>query len=160
MRLAWVVGLLFLAGTAFNLFGPEPDRAQALVGAMIAALLIWLYLFNRVARGRDAEFHAWLTKNAPAIAQGGARYRDVLITSATTVTRFYVVLSFLVVSFKIPSRLYVVGHEGTRVVAVVSTVMSLLVGWWGVPWGPIYTVQVVSANLRGGVKRTVGRLLL
>jgi hypothetical protein len=160
MQLAWVVGLLFLAGTAYNLLGPEPDRAQALAGAIIGAVLIGLYVFNRVARGRDAAFHEWLTTNAQAITQGGARYRDVLITPATRVARFYVVLSFLVVSFKIPSRVYVVGHEGTHVVAVGCTVVSLLLGWWGVPWGPVYTVQAVSTNLRGGVKRTVGRLLL
>ena len=30
------------------------------------------------------------------------------------------------------------------------TVLTLLVGWWGIPWGPIYTIQAVSRNLKGG----------
>jgi len=34
-----------------------------------------------------------------------------------------------------------------------------VLGWWGIPWGPIYTVQVLLNNLRGGVKQTVGDLL-
>jgi len=28
---------------------------------------------------------------------------------------------------------------------------TLLLGWWGIPWGPIYTVQAIAKNLRGGV---------
>ena len=27
---------------------------------------------------------------------------------------------------------------------------TLLVGWWGIPWGPIYSVQSIYANLSGG----------
>ena len=30
------------------------------------------------------------------------------------------------------------------------TAISLLVGWWGIPWGPIYTVQTMVMNLKGG----------
>jgi hypothetical protein len=22
--------------------------------------------------------------------------------------------------------------------------------WWGIPWGPIYTIQALATNLRGG----------
>jgi hypothetical protein len=28
---------------------------------------------------------------------------------------------------------------------------TLLLGWWGIPWGPIFTVQAIAKNLRGGV---------
>lgn len=27
---------------------------------------------------------------------------------------------------------------------------SLLVGWWGIPWGPIWTIGTVLTNCRGG----------
>jgi hypothetical protein len=30
------------------------------------------------------------------------------------------------------------------------TVLSLLLGWWGVPWGLVYTPLVVLMNLSGG----------
>jgi len=100
MWVALVVGMLFLAGAAYNAFGPEPNSAEALVGAAIAAVLIGLFFFLRSARGRDAEFSEWLTQNAGAIEQGGARYRDVLITPATVLTRYQAALSFLIVTFK------------------------------------------------------------
>ncbi|MDL2234474.1 hypothetical protein LJC63_12985 [Ruminococcaceae bacterium OttesenSCG-928-L11] len=30
------------------------------------------------------------------------------------------------------------------------TLLSLLLGWWGFPWGPIYTVQSLVTNFGGG----------
>jgi hypothetical protein len=30
------------------------------------------------------------------------------------------------------------------------TLVSLVAGWWGIPWGPIYTVQSIYNNSRGG----------
>lgn len=35
------------------------------------------------------------------------------------------------------------------------TLMTLLVGWWGIPWGPIRTIQSVWENLHGGEDVTV-----
>jgi hypothetical protein len=30
------------------------------------------------------------------------------------------------------------------------TVTSLLLGWWGIPWGPIRTIQALVTNFSGG----------
>ncbi len=30
------------------------------------------------------------------------------------------------------------------------TILSLLLGWWGIPWGPIYSIQSLATNLGGG----------
>jgi hypothetical protein len=30
------------------------------------------------------------------------------------------------------------------------TLCTLLFGWWGIPWGPIYTISALATNLRGG----------
>ena len=32
--------------------------------------------------------------------------------------------------------------------------LSLLLGWWGIPWGPIWTIGTVFKNLSGGVDVT------
>ena len=34
--------------------------------------------------------------------------------------------------------------------AVLLTLMTLIVGWWGFPWGPIYTIGSFITNLSGG----------
>ena len=28
--------------------------------------------------------------------------------------------------------------------------LSLLLGWWGIPWGPIYTISSLVTNFKGG----------
>jgi len=30
------------------------------------------------------------------------------------------------------------------------TLLSLVMGWWGIPWGPIFTVQSLIVNFKGG----------
>jgi hypothetical protein len=30
--------------------------------------------------------------------------------------------------------------------------VTWLLGWWGIPWGPFYTLQALVQNLRGGRK--------
>jgi hypothetical protein len=38
--------------------------------------------------------------------------------------------------------------------ALLCSVVSLLLGWWGLPWGPIRTVQSIFVNLTGGQDAT------
>lgn len=40
--------------------------------------------------------------------------------------------------------------ENPVVKALPSNLLSLVAGWWGIPWGPIYTIQSVYNNSRGG----------
>jgi hypothetical protein len=28
--------------------------------------------------------------------------------------------------------------------------LTSLLGWWGIPWGPIYSIQSLVTNFRGG----------
>ena len=60
-------------------------------------------------------------------------------------------LSVLVMTFKRPSDIYFVPAGSSRVGKVAGyIVLSLLGGWWGIPWGPIYTIGSLFTNLRGG----------
>jgi len=34
------------------------------------------------------------------------------------------------------------------------TILTMLLGWWGIPWGPIYTIGSIFRNLSGGVDVT------
>ncbi len=36
------------------------------------------------------------------------------------------------------------------------TLLTLLAGWWGIPWGPIRTVESLWINLHGGTDVTAG----
>ena len=150
-----IVGALFLIVAAYSAFGAEADHANAVANAGIGATLVGLSFAIRFHERRADEFDLWLVRNREAIARGGAIYRDIEITPSTVLARYQVAVSLLIVTFKFPTRFYVVGHDSTFWVATACTAVSLLLGWWGLPWGPIYTVQVVARNLRGGIRQIV-----
>jgi hypothetical protein len=60
-------------------------------------------------------------------------------------------VSLLVVTFKRFSNVYFVrADEGNFGRMAGYTAISLLLGWWGIPWGPIYTIQSLITNFGGG----------
>lgn len=64
---------------------------------------------------------------------------------------FLYCISILILTFKRPSDVHFVRRgESTLGRSLGYTLLSLLLGWWGIPWGPIYTLQAVFTNLGGG----------
>jgi hypothetical protein len=60
-------------------------------------------------------------------------------------------ISLLVITFRRSSKIYFISHEQNAVgKGLPFTLLSLALGWWGIPWGPIYTVQSVWVNFKGG----------
>jgi hypothetical protein len=60
-------------------------------------------------------------------------------------------VSIIILTLKRSSNIYFIrgGHssfaKGFPFIAI-----SLFLGWWGIPWGPIYTVQSLVTNFAGG----------
>jgi len=60
-------------------------------------------------------------------------------------------VSLLFVTLRRPSRLYRVRPGLPAVLTGLPyTLLTLLLGWWGIPWGLIYTPLVLATNLAGG----------
>jgi hypothetical protein len=60
-------------------------------------------------------------------------------------------ISLFVITFKRFSKIYFIRHDQSAVMkGLPFTLFTLVLGWWGLPWGPIYTVQTLWINLRGG----------
>jgi hypothetical protein len=60
-------------------------------------------------------------------------------------------LSFLFVTIRRPSALYFLRPgDGAWRKRIGYTAVTLFCGWWGVPWGLIYSPIVIVGNLMGG----------
>jgi hypothetical protein len=60
-------------------------------------------------------------------------------------------ISVLVMSFRRSSDIYFIrAGEGSVSKGLPWTALSLVAGWWGIPWGPIFTIQSLVTNLKGG----------
>lgn len=64
---------------------------------------------------------------------------------------FQYCISIVVLTFRRASDIYFL-RQGENAVTkgLPFTLLSLVGGWWGIPWGPIYTIQSVYTNSRGG----------
>ena len=60
-------------------------------------------------------------------------------------------VSVIFLTFKRTSGVYLLRSGGNRVAkGIPYTILSLLFGWWGIPFGPKYTVESIRTNLQGG----------
>ena len=60
-------------------------------------------------------------------------------------------ISLVIVTFKRPSDIFFIRSGKSAVTKGLGyTFLSLIFGWWGIPWGPIYTIGSVFTNLSGG----------
>lgn len=64
---------------------------------------------------------------------------------------FTYAISILVMTFRRSSSIYYIqpGENATKY-GLKHTGVSLILGWWGIPWGPIYTIGALITNLGGG----------
>ena len=68
-------------------------------------------------------------------------------------------ISLLVVTFRRNSSVqFVRAGENATVKGLPFTFLTLLLGWWGIPWGLIYTPQILYKNLNGGTDVTAAML--
>jgi hypothetical protein len=60
-------------------------------------------------------------------------------------------VSPLLITLQRPSAIYFLrGHESALIKGLPYTLLTALAGWWGIPWGPIFSIHALAINLRGG----------
>jgi hypothetical protein len=68
---------------------------------------------------------------------------------------FQYCFSVIVMTFRRSTGVYFVpAHKSVLVSALPWIGLSLVAGWWGIPWGPIYTIGTTVKNLGGGTDVT------
>jgi len=60
-------------------------------------------------------------------------------------------ISIIILTFRRSSAVYFVrGDESTIRFSWSFTLITFLLGWWGIPWGPIYSIGSIFNNFTGG----------
>jgi len=64
-------------------------------------------------------------------------------------------ISILIMSFKRSSDIYLIKpNEKPIKYGTQYLLASLVLGWWGIPWGPIYTISSIYRIIKGGYNVT------
>ncbi len=60
-------------------------------------------------------------------------------------------VSILILTFRRSSDIYLIRPGQSRIKPGLGfSLLSFVVGWWGLPWGIIYTIGALVTNFRGG----------
>jgi hypothetical protein len=84
---------------------------------------------------------------------GGPSWQEIRagVASGKRVVCFECCISFIVVTQRRTSGLYLLEpNELGLLRGLPYTLLTLVMGWWGLPWGVIITPQVLFINLCGG----------
>jgi hypothetical protein len=158
------VGALLLFGLSFmNAQTGEVGPAIAF-GATGMALLIftWIYLVaikpanERLSRDRLLE---WINNNESKILSGGAEYNGVIVNKDTVLVKYCIVYSAVIFTRKTFSNYCIKGSSRSVRVGILSTLFNLFMGWWGVPWGLIYTPQSLYLNIAKMLSVSVAQVI-
>ncbi len=75
---------------------------------------------------------------------------------------FQYTVSIIVMTFRRSSDIYFIPAGSTGfATGLPFLLISFLLGWWGIPWGPVYTINSLANNLNGGkdVSRELMRVM-
>jgi len=79
----------------------------------------------------------------------------LLVQKGGRCVRYEFIVSVLIATFRFQSGVYLTDSWQERyLLGLPFSVLSLLLGPWGVPWGPILTGRAVWVNLSGGMNVT------
>ena len=60
-------------------------------------------------------------------------------------------VSFVLMTLKRNSSIYFIRpDENTFKYSFGYVLLNLVIGWWGIPWGPIYTIGALNSHITGG----------
>ena len=141
MWLLGVIPVLFFGGFVYQLVS-EQDVLNMILQMMLVVMPALLFRFFWRERRRDEELLALLA----------AMPRDAELRVFEATVSFFV-------SVKVSTRHYIVGRDSMATPRLVCALTSLLLGWWSLPRGPLWTVQTLGQTLRGGRTVTVRELL-
>lgn len=103
----------------------------------------------------DEHFRSWLNQN------GYGNYAGIEITPSTQLVSYTYVISLLVVTLRRHTRYYFMEAEKSKALGAkfLCIACNLILGWWGIPWGPIWTIKETICNLANTQTISWGQLI-
>jgi hypothetical protein len=73
------------------------------------------------------------------------------IQRGAKLVRYQYCVSLLVITFRRSSEVYYIPAGESAVSKGLPWIaLTLVAGWWGIPWGPIFSIQSLITNFKGG----------
>lgn len=97
------------------------------------------------------HFYMWIDNNKDRFLNGESlMYEHSQISIETEFFYFETCFSIIFLTINFHSRPLFFEKENRLLVGLIYTVFATVFGWWGIPWGPIYTIKAIWTNVFGG----------
>lgn len=150
--------MAFFAFFAFECFRRGWNQPGIVLGGIVL-FLFGTWLLARKCASDSKLFIEWMTNRYTEIKEAPVAYNGKQISVDTQVVQYHLCVSLLTGSVKIGSGYILRDNPMSMAVSGVFTIGSLLLGWWGLPHGPIWTIECVVNNLSGATRKSVGTLI-
>ncbi len=103
----------------------------------------------------EENFRSWLKKNVCG------NYQGIAITPESELVCYTYVISAIVITYRKNTSYYFKEAEKGKALAMklLCILCNLTLGWWGLPWGPIYVIKETFCNLIDSKKAKWGDFL-
>jgi hypothetical protein len=145
--------------TAAIIMGTYNGAYHTLFFTVPMAIIFFVLFKKSKTQDKKEDIETWIKDNHVEIIKNGAKFKGHHITLDTVLVKYTFVVSFILVTLKIPSRWYIKDSENIQAAKFGFILGTLFCGWWGFPWGPIYTVVESMKNIFGGTKVRVQDIL-
>jgi ankyrin repeat protein len=157
VALLYIFTGLFVITAGISLYNGDIENSVA--GAFMALLLVGLIVTFRREDSAANRFVSWLKIHKDNIYNERAKYQEAQLLPSTMLTQYQVVFSFVIFTTVLSSRMLVAGSGMAAGYRFGFSVITLLFGWWGIPWGPIQTIRILWRNMRGGQRVSVHEII-
>ena len=130
--------------------------------AGLSPFVLFYYFYYRLWHEEQKSLHflVWLSKNRDRLQKGETLvYEQHALSLHTPVRQFETCFSFVLLTSLFSSRYLFEHKDSAAFTGFIYTIFALLFGWWGIPWGFVYTVKSVVNNITGGHKKTIQALM-
>lgn len=160
----WQIGFVF-AGALLLICGLgsliyEAEYIFGIPATIIGVACLGTVVSFRRARAVREAFVMWLIENMEELMDGkSVYYGHIPVSLESKLVIYQFAFSLVIYSRIVLSQFFVAGYHSANSRKIAYCLFSLVFGWWALWAGPIFTIQVVYKNLRGGITQTVREVI-
>ena len=155
-----VITILFAVVLFGVILESHSSPIEIVFGLSIFALAYYIYYRLWLEEQKVFAFVLWLSANRHELQSGVTLIYDGCLISLQTKTRqFEACFSFGLITVRFPSRFLFLDKDHVIFMGIIYSLYTFLFGWWGFPWGPVFTIKAIIHNLVGGHKATIQALI-
>ena len=124
---------------------------MVLIVSLVVAAWIYSVVFGYIEKKKLKRFAQFLQMNGREILSGATlKFESMEYSAETELVQYQWCISVFAMTFVRATSFKIRGCDSGS--AVMSNLLTAFGGWWGIPWGPIRTIQCFVGNCNPNIE--------